>query len=133
MKQASIDPEPQLVAQHQQDAIPAPNAQRSQVVRDLRRATRHLLEGSLQLASVVVDDVQGRRVVVARHLVEVIQSPVEVFKPRPLKVTAGGHRIVAVAQQESRACANAWEVVVGIPEDRSTTRSAWHRDLRIRR
>ena len=76
-------PQVRHVAEHQQDAVAATQAERAQVVRQAIRALPQLLERLTHVAAAVADDAQRRARVVPGNDVEPIERPVEVLRPRP--------------------------------------------------
>ena len=88
------------VAQHQQHAVAAAHAKRTEVVGDPVRARRHLGERHLDLAAALVDLPQRRPLVAAGDRVEVIERPVEAFEHRPGEVAIGGGVVLAPFEQE---------------------------------
>jgi hypothetical protein len=73
------------VGEHHQHAIAPPHPQPPQEVGDPVGAHAHLLERHLPLGAVLVDDPERRAIVAARHVVEVVECPVEFVEGRPPK------------------------------------------------
>ena len=92
-------PERDFVAQHQQDAITGTRAAPDQKVGDLRGTTRQFGVAQLGLGARLLDDMQGRCRVVARHRIEVVDCPVEAIKPGPGEGGVGRRMIGAQREQ----------------------------------
>ena len=93
-------PQRRHVAEHQEHGVAAPDALGTEEVRGLARAPGELGEGQLDLASALVDDPQGGAVVAPRHLVEVVERPVEPVEPRPPEVPARRVVVGSMGEQE---------------------------------
>ncbi|MPM98400.1 hypothetical protein SDC9_145586 [bioreactor metagenome] len=93
-------PQRQFVAEHEQHAVAALDAHVAQPVGDLRGALAHLAKAALDFAAVLFDDVQRRGLVTARHVVEVVQRPVEFAQLRPAEILVGIFIVAAVLLQK---------------------------------
>ena len=88
------------IAEHQQDAVAAADAEAAQRIGDAVRALAQLGEGELGLARILVDQPQRRLPIAARHRIEIIERPVEAVELRPAEIAVGGRVILAMAQQK---------------------------------
>ncbi len=89
------------IAEHQQDALAALDAQRTQSVGDTVRTDRQLGEGCRRGA--VADDLQcqAARAVALRQLgVEPVQRVVEILRLRPLEAGMRGRIVAAIVEQK---------------------------------
>ncbi len=93
-------PQLHLVAEHHEDAVLGAHAPLAQAVGHAVGAGGHLGEGDLDLAAVLLDDVQGGAVVAVGDDVEPVQRPVEVIGTGPPEPLVGGGVVLAVFQQE---------------------------------
>ena len=98
---SSVSHSGDFVAEHQQHAVAASCAELAQEVGDLRfeRADSSANEPD-RLVAVLVDDVQRRRLVAARHRIEVVERPVEVVERRPPERPKGRFIVGAMLQAE---------------------------------
>ncbi len=88
------------IAEHQQDAVAAPDPERPQMVRDPVRPLGYLGKAQPLLAAALVDDPQREAVIALRHRVEIVERPVEPVEHRPAEIAVRGLVIGAMGQQE---------------------------------
>jgi hypothetical protein len=88
------------IAEHQQQAVAAADAEGTQPVGDPIRPLGEFGKGELGFAAAVIDKPQTRAVVAARHRVEIIERPVEPVERRPAEVAIGPLVIPAMGEQE---------------------------------
>ena len=93
-------PQLHLVAEHDDDPVAGGDALRAQPGGDLVGTPPHLLEGDAPLVAVLLHDVQRDALVALGDPVEPVECPVEVFRPRPVEVRAGGVVVLRVPQQD---------------------------------
>src|SRR5882724_5158622 len=88
------------IAEHQQQAVAAADAEATQVIGNPVRPFGELGEGELGFAAAFIDEPQTRAVVAARHQVEIIERPVEPIEHWPAKIAVGPLVIPAMGEQE---------------------------------
>jgi hypothetical protein len=88
------------IAQHQQDALAAPDAEAPQVIGDLVRAPAEIGEGEPALGPGVIDDPKRGSVLAILDPIEIVERPVEPRQARPAEGLIGGRIVVAMAHQE---------------------------------
>ncbi len=93
-------PQRRHIAEHEQDAVAALDAERAQEVGRAVRAHPHLRERRLEFRTVLVDDPQRRPRIALGHAVEIIERPIEALRLRPAEIATGRLAILAMPQQE---------------------------------
>jgi 8-oxo-dGTP pyrophosphatase MutT (NUDIX family) len=93
-------PQRRHIAEHQQQAVAAADAEAAQPVGDPVRPLGELGKGEPGFAAPLIDEPQTRAVVATRHRVEIIERPVEPVEHRPAKIAVGSLVIPAMGEQE---------------------------------
>ena len=94
-------PQLDLVAEHHDHPIPAPDALLAQPVRDLVRASRQLGERAPAFAAVLLDDPQRESLTaLGGEPVEPVERPVELVDRRPAEIAVRGVVVLPVREQE---------------------------------